>query len=238
MNEYMLFLDETKKNTANSYFCVAGFSITRDDYEAKMIPQINAFKKTYFNDTSVVFHFFDMKKAYRDFGILCDSKTRTRFWADLYAILKNMPITTFGCYFDSNKMRRLYPRRNLYDIALHYIVENYAHFLMGTDGVGSVMIESRTLRENQYLHDYFKHIEANGTLFCSQNDIRKHITSVGYIVKQDNCIGLQIADFVPFSFVRAKSGMSDYHNFGKMFLDKLYGTATGDQDILGLTNVF
>ena len=39
-NEYILFLDETDTNESNQYFCLAGFIISRQEYENILIPQI------------------------------------------------------------------------------------------------------------------------------------------------------------------------------------------------------
>jgi hypothetical protein len=237
--EYMLFLDETKRNPDNPYFCVAGFAISREDYEGTLIPSINKFKISHFGNTDVIFHFAEMKKGSGEFSHFADAAIRTKFWSELYNLLKGMPLVTFGCYFDSDKMKTIYPDRatTLYDIALHYIVENYVHYLRSVGGTGSITLESRTMKENQLLHDYFNSIEANGTLYYSKNDIRKYISSVGYIIKKDNCIGLQIADLIPTYFVRLKNNRTDNHNLGKMWMDKLYGADKGFQDILGLKKI-
>ena len=239
MTEYMLFLDETKSNTNNPFFCLAGYAIAKDDYEKVLIPSINTIKIQNFGDTSTIFHFTEMKKNKNAFVSLVNTSKRVSFWSQLYTLIDSLPIVTFGCYFDSCKLKSIYPHRSTteYDIALHYNVENYIHFLRSVDGIGSIMVESRTMRENQKLQDYYYMVLNNGTQFFSKEDVREHIAIVGYIIKKDNCAGLQIADFIPSSFMRMINKQSDFNNFGQMLLGKLYDKTNGNHDILGLKRV-
>ncbi|MCL1820039.1 MAG: DUF3800 domain-containing protein [Oscillospiraceae bacterium] len=242
MAEYILFLDETKSNADNPYFCLAGFAIMKDDYENVLIPAINDFKKKYYGDTNVVFHFTKMKKNINILGQLKPQTERIDFWADLHSAFELLPIITFGCYFDSKKAKDVYPRpkRGIteYDIALYYIAENYAHYLRSIGGVGSIILESRTMKENQKILDYFYSLQHNGTLLVPTEDIRRHISSIGFIIKQDNCAGLQVADFIPSSFITIKRGKLDYYGFGKLYTDKLYSSDNTDRDMLGLRKIF
>ena len=65
----------------------------------------------------------------------------------------------------------------------------------------------------------------------------KHLSSVGFVVKGDNCIGLQIADVLPSALLRKINGTKDFYNFGEMYRKKLYCYNTDEQDILGLKNI-
>lgn len=64
MDEYLIFLDETKPvKNQNPYFCMSGIIISKDEYVKKAIPKIVALKEKYFQSTDIVFHFTDMKKV-------------------------------------------------------------------------------------------------------------------------------------------------------------------------------
>lgn len=39
--EYYLFLDETKPNAHRNYFALGGYSIEKEEYEKKLIPNLS-----------------------------------------------------------------------------------------------------------------------------------------------------------------------------------------------------
>lgn len=79
MDECILFVDETKPTNNNPYFCFAGMIITKQCYKDELIPNINRLKKQYF-DTSIVFHFSEMKKNRGCFSKLQNAEFRNKFW--------------------------------------------------------------------------------------------------------------------------------------------------------------
>ena len=58
-----------------------------------------------------------------------------------------------------------------------------------------------------------------------------------FIVKGDNCIGLQIADIIPARLMRLVNNKSDDFLLTKTFQEKLYCYNTNKQNILGLKNL-
>lgn len=111
------------------------------------------------------------------------------------------------------------------------------YYLKNVDGIGSICIESRSFNENAELqHIYYSFIQ-NGSTYFSQQDFDKHLSSVGFVVKGDNCVGLQIADVLPSALLRKINGTKDFYNIGEMYRKKLYCYHTDEQDILGLRNI-
>lgn len=240
MEEYLLFADETKPTKSNPFFCFSGVSIQRKYYEDVFIPQINSLKKKHFGKTDIVFHFTDMKKNRKDFSILQDETKRNLFWDEFVEIIKNSPIDILGVYFNDTSMSKLYSgnSHSNYDIGFYALLDNYVHYLKTKDSYGQICIESRTLKENSYLQKtFFEYIE-NGSVYFSKKDTNTYLTSLGFIIKEDNCIGLQIADIVPSQLLRYERGIKkDFHKLAKTLSAKIYNFNTDYEHILGIKNI-
>ena len=239
MDEYILYLDETGKAPKNPYFCLAGIAVKREHYENAIIPQINALKKKYFSDTDVIFHASAMNKKEERYSIFLDPNIRTAFWREYVNLAKTFSFTTLGVYFDQKQISNLFKTKqiNFYNIAFVEIIRNYIHFLKENDGVGSIILESRSFNENAELqNDYYQFVK-NGSWFYSAQDFQKHLSSLGFITKKENCVGLQIADFCPLALTKILNGHKDSFDIGKMYYGKLYKVDTPDLELLGLKKI-
>lgn len=239
LTEYILFADETNKTPKNPYFCFAGLIIKRCDYEDILVPKINELKQKHFGKTDVVFHYTDMKNNKGDFSTFVDSHIRNKFWTEFVNIIKSIDFTTIGVYFDQNMMADLYKNSGTtnYDIAYRHLLENYMHFLKEKDGVGAVCIESRTFKENAYLQrNHFDYIE-RGSIYYDSKNTTNHLSTIGFIIKGDNCIGLQVADIIPARFMRIINQQSDNYLLNKTFHEKMYCFDTQKEKTLGLKNL-
>lgn len=236
MEEYLLFCDETKKTVGNKYFIFAGFAVTRKYYTEQMIPKIDDLKNKHFGSSDVVFHYTDMKNNKGKFAVLTDAQKRNDFYNDYRTLINGLDITTFGIYYDQNMMQSLYNKKSNghYNIGFIKLIENYIHFLVEMNGYGSITIESRTLKENASLLGTFYDYKKSGSVFFKPDIVEKHISSVGFTIKEDNCIGLQIADFIPASFSRLLNEKSDKQLLGRTFKQKLYKNTTEFESVLGL----
>ena len=239
LTEYILFADETNKTPKNPYFCFAGLIIKRCDYEDILVPKINELKQKHFGKTDVIFHYTDMKNNKGDFSTFVDSNIRNKFWTEFVNIIKSIDFTTIGVYFDQNMMTELYKNSKTtnYDIAYRHLLENYMHFLKEKDGVGAICIESRTFKKNAYLQrNHFDYIE-RGSIYYDNKNTSNHLSTIGFIVKGDNCIGLQVADIIPARFMRIINQQSDNYLLNKTFHEKMYCFDTPKEKILGLKNL-
>ena len=240
MEEYLLFADETKPTKTNPYFCFSGVSVSRKYYEDVLISEINNLKKKHFGTTDIIFHFADMKKNKKDFKILLDETKRNSFWSDFVNIINTMPIDIIGVYFNNNDMSKLYNgnSHSNYDIGFYSLLDSYVHYLKSKNAYGQICIESRTLKENSYLQRTFYEYIENGSLYFSKSDTTEYLTSLGFIIKGDNCIGLQIADIVPSQLLRYKNGIKkDFHKLSKTLSTKIYSFGTNYESVLGLKNL-
>jgi len=60
------------------------------------------------------------------------------------------------------------------------------------------------------------------------------LSTLSFFTKKDNCAGLQIADFVPDSFIRELNGSKNFYNVKAIFLERLFGIEQNQQTTLGL----
>ena len=240
MDEYLLFADETKSTTENPNFCFAGMSVSRKYYEDELTKKVNLLKKKHFEDTDIILHFSEMKKNINKFSVLRDITKRDSFWRDYVQLINDIPMEIFGVYFDESKMKELFkgsPFGN-YDMSFNALLDNYMHYLKDRNARGQICIESRTLKENGDLQKTFYNYISNGSLCFSPKDASNHLTSLGFTIKGDNCVGLQIADAIPSQLLRYKrSCTKDSYNLSKTLSKKIYKFNTIYEPILGLKNI-
>jgi len=239
MDEYILFADETYKSPHNPNFCFAGFSVKRSEYTDVLVPAINALKKKHFGSTEVVFHYTDMKSNKGDFSVLQDATVRNGFWGDFVGVFSKFDISIIGVYYNENLMKGSFGKGGVtnYDIAFRYLLENYLHFLKGVSGIGAICIESRTHKENMFLQrNYFEYVNT-GSIFYSSTDAKNHLASIGFVIKEDNCVGLQIADILPSRLMRVVNGQKDNYKLGASIKSKLYMSGTDFQEVVGLKKI-
>lgn len=239
MNEYILFVDETQKTPKNPFFCISGVCFMRSYYENIVVPQINELKEKHFGKTSIIFHYSDMNNKKDEYEILKDTVTRQKFWTDYTNLLDKLDFKTFGVYFNQDDMKKLYGkgRSSNYDIAFVALLKNYLHYLKSVKGLGSICIESRGFKENSTLQNSYYNYIRNGSMFYPSDIYEKHLSSIGFLVKGDNCVGLQIADFAPSALLREINGTKDHYSLGKKYRQKLYCYNNDYESILGLKNL-
>ena len=61
-----------------------------------------------------------------------------------------------------------------------------------------------------------------GTLYIDSKTIMDKLSILSFPLKSDNNLGVQLADFVPMSFIRHLIGAKDYCGLYKVFENKIY----------------
>ena len=158
---------------------------------------------------------------------------------DFVNILQSSDITILSSYFDKNDMKATYGKCAVsdYDVAFKTLLENFVHFLRNNNGDGMVIMESRLFNENANLQNtFYQYINMGSELFSS-SIVKYHLKCLGFVVKNDNCIGLQIADFIPATIVRIIKDKIDKFSIQKTIHEKIYCHDTEYEKILGIRNI-
>ena len=180
-----------------------------------------------------------MKGNKGDFSRLQDVATRNSFWGDFVSAFSRFNVTVVGVYYNENLMKSVFGKGGVtnYDIAFRYLLENYLHYLKGVNGIGAICIESRTHNENMFLQrNYFDYV-STGSIYYNPTDAKKHLASIGFIIKEDNCIGLQVADILPSRLMRIVNGQKDNYKLDATIKSKIYKSGTDSQDVVGLKRI-
>lgn len=238
-SEYIMFVDETNKTNKSDIFCLSGLIVKRSDYENKIISQINNLKLKYFDKTDIVFHYTKMKKPKYSYPELTDPVTRNSFYMDLLKIFNDNSITIVSSYFNKTYMNDLYDELTYsdYNVAFKYLIESFMHFLKKNNGDGMIIMESRLFSQNQTLQKTFNDYINNGSELFKADVVRNYIRCLGFIVKNENCAGLQLVDFVPSTIVRILNKEQDKFSIQKTISDKIYYANTEYQNLIGLRNI-
>lgn len=175
-------------------------------------------------------HLYDMRKNINGFEFLSDLNIRNSLFNRIKKLIQGLNISVFVASIDTARYKNMYygKTNDIYDIALQTILENFVHFLIEHNGIGFFFIESRNQTENKYLQICYYRLLTGGTLFINSETIMKKLSILSFPLKSDNNLGVQLADFIPVSFVRNLIGSKDYCGLYKLFESKLYRGYGGD----------
>ncbi|OPY58705.1 MAG: hypothetical protein A4E55_00760 [Pelotomaculum sp. PtaU1.Bin035] len=212
MTEYSVFLDESGiesyKNT-DSHYVVAGLILEKDYFVNEAMASIRALKTKHFNSDKVVFHFFDMVRRKGSFKIFNDRIKRRDFWDDYIQLISKLNFKVVGAVVKKNDMtnRYLYPQAPK-RVALPVIYENLVHFLASNDATGKIFVEQFNETEDERVSVQYHLSMANGTSRISREAFLRHIKGLKFLPKNQNILGLQLADLVAYlTNVKARGGV-------------------------------
>lgn len=205
MNSYILFLDEILPSGDLKYFCLAGFVVSQDVYAKSIIPEINELKQDLFGNTTIILHEMEIQRPQKGspYEIFRKAENRNFYWEKIKEIFQKYNASIFSASIHEEELKYLYPgMRDKYFICLQLILENFVNFLERHNGVGNIMIESRNQKQNEQLQGHFYNLKATGTLFYEAKHLQKHLGTISFPLKEENNIGLQLADMIPNSLNR------------------------------------
>lgn len=209
--EYFLFLDESKPNGNNiHHLCLAGVIIKKETYENEIVSEVRLLKQRVFGNTDVILHETEIRASKGEYSILSRKEKREEFWNGMDNIFRNHALNTLGASIHINNFKSYYNDSELNDeyfIVLQIVLENFVHFLRSQDAKGQVYIEGINTTDDIKLRNTYHKIIANGTLYYSPNAFQDRLLNINFLIKADNNIGLQLADFVPGTLNRSCNGL-------------------------------
>lgn len=200
-SDYLVFVDEsgdhnlTRIDSQFPVFVLLFAIIRKDDYVARVCPELQRFKFEFWGHDEVVLHEHEIRKPFGDFLFLVQKPLRERFIAGLTRQMIELPATVVATIIDKPRYaKRYHTPMNPYDYALETGLERvFRHLddLGQAETVTSIVVEQRGRKEDAELELAFRRV-CDGA-----NAIRKPLPfKLVMIPKSSNSAGLQLTDFM------------------------------------------
>jgi hypothetical protein len=196
-NKYLIFADEAGDHLLlPNYrdfplFVLAFCIVDRQHYADFIVPQLLRLKLKYFQDSHVVFHERDIRKAEGAFAFLTDRDIREEFFADLNEFMIEAQFTVIASVIHKEQLQTRYAEPdNPYGIGTLFCMERLLYFLNHRSErlPTTIAFESRGKREDKDLELSFLRVMQRPS-FPDRFQIK-------ILPKVSNCAGLQLADLV------------------------------------------
>lgn len=216
----VLYLDESGtsniKKIDGSYpiFLLGGVVVDYDDLEYNK-KTMDMLKNKYFGDTNVILHSNEISRRKGKYEILNKGGMWFDFLSDLNDLMECLRYNVVACVVDIQKLVAKYGSKAFdpYEYALRIVLERFI-YSMGSYETGQIFAESRgKLLDNQIRMAFEKIKDTGAGCYINSEEICSKIRGFEIKNKQDNLVGLQIADLVLPPIGRnylGKNNKSDY----------------------------
>lgn len=254
-DKYTLYLDESEvpNSAGQRYFSIAGIIVKNDYHDTALKEQLTKSKrKIWTNDDDFnehILHELEINEAHdKHFSgiekynkMFCIENNYKRVYKEMAFILSDKRITTMGVSMCVDTINDYYNEKNVnnkFTICMQLIIENYCHFLVNNNAIGSICYEELQTKQNGSIKKKFNQIYYMGTMFYSHSIIQKYITGLEFKNKKENITGLQIADFIPNDLARKHAGMiPKFKKTHDMIRKSLYDGNMGRKDRFGYKKI-
>lgn len=248
MDHYTLYLDESETftNSGQRYFAVGGV-ILPDSEDASVSQALDNLKmRLWPGDASATGYILHEKeisevrktktKGLPHYSIFRGKHSVKQLYNDLSRILLNGKLTTMGVCISLPAMMNAYGTNtnSKLTVALQLLLENYCHFLIHNNAIGSICYESLLEPGNQELRQRFHELKAFGTMYYPSVVLQTRIDNISFSPKKENKAGLQLADFVPNTLARLAARMPPKSiTLRKNVVSRLYDGGVGNASKYG-----
>jgi Protein of unknown function (DUF3800) len=206
--KYRLYIDEAgnadtnpSKDANQRYLSLTGL-IFKLDYVAETLhPRLESLKREHFGhhpDTPISLHRKELVNKNFPFNALRDPTRELAFNDAFLELVQHLEYTAFTVTINKRAHVGKYGKfhRHPYHYCLMILLERYVHWLRRHDGVGDVMAESRSGKQDRELKAEYVSIYENGTTHVGHLHFEGYLTSrqIKLKSKRDNISGLQLAD--------------------------------------------
>lgn len=209
--KYYLFLDECgDQNIANfdpsfPIFTLCGIIVSEEQLQV-LSAQICELKRDFWGDRKIILHSRDIRKCQNGFEILFNLNTKHNFYERINQILGQDIYTIICCAILKEPYIRQYGKLNdVYGQSLSFIMERtvfYLDSLNKSDIELTTIIEKRGKKEDATLLAYYNSLFDRGTYWVSAERIKSYFKSFQMKAKQEDVIGLQVADLIAYPITR------------------------------------
>lgn len=169
-----------------------------------------------------------------------DAEMRTKFWDSLRNSIASVDFKIIASFTNVKEYSKEYPKlsHDVYELLFSCVMNNYLHFLTKNNARGSIVFESREETQNRKIQKHYFNILQNGTNIYMPEAIDKYITTTSFTVKEENSIGLQLADIVAYNCIRHINNYNVQHGMWNILETKIYDGNKKDIDSYGLVKLF
>lgn len=196
MQNAYIFIDETgkpDKTDRSEYFCLSAIVIN-DKNRIKLKDQLGKLKIKYFGSKGFVIHGSEIKR---------DLKVRKK---DLIQFAKDLRMAVYPTSFfalctitDKKKAYGLgWQKNTILERSYRVILSNLIKFVMAKEYRGQIIAEASAHEQDLHLYKNFFHFMSNGIsrLGISTDDVKKHVTAISYVTKQNDDCETQLVDLL------------------------------------------
>ncbi|TXE10759.1 DUF3800 domain-containing protein [Gelidibacter salicanalis] len=209
---YHLYIDESGDHglvnlDANfPVFLLCGMLISEPNYKS-IRDNINAIKRRFWNNKTVIFHSRDIRKCEKEFQILFDINLKTDFYLQLNSLIMSEDYTVFASAIRKDRYIKTYGKlsNDVYELALSFIIERtvfYLDSLVSAKKELHIVIEKRGKKEDKKLEEHFQRLMARGTGYVSAERLAALNMKIAFKDKKENINGLQMADLLAYPIAR------------------------------------
>ena len=200
---YTLFIDESgdhnlKSIGKNSPIFVLGGCIIKDVDLGFAEVKFRDLKLKYFGTEDVILHYREIRKREGVFICLNDKIVNDSFIADLNQIFSNLDMKCILSVIDKQNHINCYGRcaDDPYCLSLNFVIERFIFAIENNVVNAKIYAEKRGNREDQALVREWVKVYQRGTSYISNSELKSKIKEFKLFSKQENILGLQIADIV------------------------------------------
>jgi len=217
----ILFLDESGDHNLliidKEYpvFVLGGCIIDEKYYKSDVVPSFKKIKKELFGTEDIILHFRDYARSTSGFEKMRRKEFREEFYAKLGKCIDDIDMTFVACIIDKKEHKDKYDLRaqDPYLLSMEILVEKFVLFLKDVRDKGTIIAESRNPQLDNELNLAFLGSKISGTRFFKPKEISENITDFYIKKKEENIVGLQIADSMVTPVGRKYLQYKDYLDF-------------------------
>lgn len=208
---YYLYLDECGDQNLATFdnlfpiFTLCGVLVSEDKLP-KFEEEINAIKREFWGDESIIFHSREIRKHQKRYINLNDEAVKEQFYNRINKLLSQQGIYVVVCCAVPKYpcIEKFGNEIDIYGIALSYVLQRSIFYLdeVNPDGKLRIIVEKRGKKEDKTLRDYYNRMLETGVKYCSEERMKSHIHDFNFLAKSDNVNGLQIADLIAYPISR------------------------------------
>jgi len=196
MEKAYIFVDETGKSDfthQSKFFCLSAIVINERNRE-KLKNALESLKLKYFGSKQYVLHGSELRRKLK-----YSNKSELDFAKDLRTLVS--PINFFALCTLTDKLQAKagnWTKEVILEKSYSMILSNLIKFVVAKDYKGQIIAEASAHEQDLHLYRNFFKFMGNGIqrLNITSKDVKKHVTSIMYVTKQNEDCETQLVDLL------------------------------------------